>query len=135
MDNIKTEIWKTIQSMNRLWTIESKPDELVKYFHKNMVAVSPSDRLRITGQEACVNAWKAFSQMAKIQSWKELEPKIDLYGEDNFAIVTYYYEITCEICGQSMNLQGRDMLSLIFEDGKWLIIADHFSPYPQQSSS
>jgi ketosteroid isomerase-like protein len=121
--------------MNRLWTIESKPDELVKYFHKNMVAVSPSDRLRITGQEACVNAWKAFSQMAKIQSWKELEPKIDLYGEDNFAIVTYYYEITCEIGGQSMNLQGRDMLSLIFEDGKWLIIADHFSPYPQQSSS
>ena len=44
---IKEEVWATIQALNKLWTVENKADELARYFHKSMVAISATDRLRL----------------------------------------------------------------------------------------
>jgi len=128
---IKKDVWETVQTFNRLWTAENKADELVNYFHKNMVVIAPNNRLRIEGQQACVAGWKAFTQTAKIHYWKELDPKIELFGEGNFAIVTYYFDMSFDMFGQTIKMGGRDMFSLVNEDGKWWVVADQYSPYPQ----
>lgn len=128
---IKEEVWATIQAINRLWTVENNVDGLVNYFHKNMVAIMATNRLRVEGQTACVAGWKSFTQSAKINSWKEVDPKIELFGDDKFAIVTYYFDMSFEVDGQTIKMGGRDMFSLINKNGKWWVVADQFSAYPQ----
>ena len=127
---IKDDVWKTIRTLNRLWTVENKPDELKKYFHKNMVAITASDRNRLEGREACVASWKAFTQAVKIHCWKEIDPVVQLYGDGKLAVVTYYFDMSFDMGGQTIRLGGRDMFSLVYEDGQWWVVADQFSAYP-----
>ncbi len=131
-EQTRAEIWQTVQALNRLWTVENRPGELARYFHKNMVAFTPTDRLRVEGQKACVAGWKAFSDNARIHYWKEIDPRIELFGGGQFTVVTYYYDMSFEMGGQTIELGGRDMFALVKEDGKWLAVADQFSPYPPE---
>jgi len=130
MDKIQKEILELIQEMNRKWTVEKNADELKNYFHKDMVAITATDQKRIEGGEKCVAGWKSFSENTKIHFWKESEPKIQVYGEDKFAIVTYYFDMSFDMGGQTINMKGRDMFSLINENGKWLVVADQYSQFP-----
>jgi hypothetical protein len=34
--------------------------------------------------------------------------------------------------GRTFKLEGRDMFSLVKEDGRWRVVSDQFSPYPQE---
>ena len=129
--SVKDEVWATVQALNRLWTVENKADDLKQYFHERMIAITPTDRLRREGREACVGGWKAFTETATIHYWKELEPKIELFNDDKCAIVTYYFDMSFDIGGQTVKMGGRDMYTLISEGGRWWVIADQFSPYPQ----
>ena len=67
---------------------------------------------------------------AKNHSWKELEPKVQVYGAGKFAVVTYYFDMSFDMGGRTINMKGRDMLSLVNENGKWLVVSDQFSPFP-----
>jgi len=96
-----------------------------------MVAISPTDRLRFQGQVACVAAWKKFCDNVKIHFWKEINPKIDVFDNGSAAIVTYYFEMAFDMGGQRVEMEGMDMFTLINEKGKWWVVADQFSPYPQ----
>jgi hypothetical protein len=126
----KEEVWQTVQAMNRLWAVEGKTEELKEYFHEDMVAITPTDRERREGRDACIAGWKAFVDAAKIHYIKEIDPKIQLYGDGNFAVVTYYYDMSVEMGGQVFNLGGRDMFALVKEGERWMVVADQFSSYP-----
>ena len=125
-------IWATVQAMNRCWTCGdlSELDRLNDYFHDTMVAITPTDKHRLEGRETCVAAWKAFARNANVHYWKESDPKVQVYG--NAAVVTYYYDMSFDMGGRTITTGGRDMFTLIHKDGKWWIVADHFSPYPPQ---
>lgn len=127
---IKKDIWAAVQALNRLWTVEGRADELVNYFHEKMVAITPTDRARLDGGKACIAGWKGFAEAAKIHYWKEIDPKVELFGNGAFAVVTYYFDMSFDMGGQTITMGGRDMMSLINEDGKWWVVADQFSPYP-----
>ncbi len=127
MDKTQEQIWQMIQAMNRTWTVENNADELKNYFHKDMVAITPTDHKRIEGGENCLTGWKKFSENAKIHYWKEIDPKIQVYGDEKFAVVTYYFEMSFDMNGQTIDMKGRDMFSLVNENGKWLVVADQFS--------
>ena len=127
---IKDEVWQTIQALNRLWAVEGKTDELKEYFHEDMVAITPTDKERREGRERCIAGWKSFVDSAKIHYMKEIDPKVQIYGGGKFAVVTYYYEMSVEMGGQTINLGGRDMFVLVKEDDRWQVVADQFSSYP-----
>jgi hypothetical protein len=129
-DKVKAEVWKTVHELNLLWTRHNQPAMLVNYFHRNMVAISPASRQRILGQDACVASWKSFTGSTVIHEWKEIDPLVELFGNNKFAVVTYYYEMSCDMRGQALNLSGRDLFTLVNENGKWWVTSDHFSPYP-----
>lgn len=128
---VKEEVWQTIRALNRAWTVEGKADALTHYFHKDMVAIGATHRERLEGRDACVAAWKAFVDATKIHTWRETDPKVQLYGHGQFAVVTYYWDISYAMGEQTITLGGRDMFVLVNEDGKWWVIADQFSAYPQ----
>ena len=129
-DPTKSEVWAVLRLLNDCWT-KSDATSLSSFFHKDMVAITPTDRERREGREACVAGWVGFAQMAKINRWVESDPQIQLYG--NTAIVTYYFDMEFEMGGQAINMGGRDMFVFVKEDGKWWAVADQFSPYPQNS--
>lgn len=129
MDSVKQEIWETVVALNRLWTVDGKPDELKNYFHEEMVAIVPTARNRVEGRDACVAGWKAFADSAKINYFNATDPDVRIFG-GAFAVVTYYYDMSVDMGGGPVKLEGRDMFSLVKERDKWWVVADQFSPCP-----
>lgn len=130
---LKEEVWTAVLEMNRCWALEGNTDGLDEYFHENMVALTPADTKLLEGRDACIASWKRFVEAVKILEWKEIDPKIEVFNSGKLAVVTYYYEITFERDGKSFKEEGRDMLTLINENGKWWVVSDQFSSYPEGS--
>jgi ketosteroid isomerase-like protein len=126
-DDVRQQIWKTVRELNDCWT-KRDGTELVRYFHPRMVAIVPASRERLVGRDACVAGWVAFAKLAAIRSWKEIDPQIEVF--DNAAVVTYYFDLRFEMNGQTIQMTGRDMFTLVREDDRWWAVADQFSPNP-----
>ena len=126
-ESVKQEVWNTLRELNDSWT-KGDGTGLVNYFHKDMVAITPTKRERLMGRDACVADWMGFAKAAKIHYWKEIDPQITLFG--NTAIVTYYFDMRFDMGGQPTQMGGRDMFVFVQENDKWVAVADQFSPYP-----
>ena len=126
----KEAVWETIQTLNRLWTREGRPAELAFHFHSRMVAVVPQERARKVGQAACVEGWSSFCRQAEVHSWTESEPLIELFNDGHCAVVSYYFEIDFTINGQRIRQKGRDLFTLIYEEGRYQVVSDQYSPCP-----
>src|SRR5204863_3125752 len=88
------QVWLTLRALNDSWT-KGNVEKLKQYFHENMVAITPTDRDRLKGREACFNAWNKFAQSTRVLEWKEIDPLVQLYGDA--AVVTYNFEVTYEL--------------------------------------
>lgn len=126
-DPIQQEVWARLRALNDAWT-QSNPEKLTDYFHPEMIAITPVDRLRREGAAACIAGWQGFADSTRIHSWREIDPMIRVF--DNSAVVSYYYEIRFEIGGQIVEQGGRDLFFFVHEDGCWWAVADAFSGYP-----
>ncbi|MBF0170450.1 MAG: nuclear transport factor 2 family protein [Nitrospinae bacterium] len=126
-DPVRQEVWETIRALNDAWT-RGNPDDLSLYFHPRMVAITATDQERLTGGAACIAGWKGFCDAATIHHWEEREPTIEIFGDA--AVVTYYYDMSFTMGGRTIALAGRDMFTLVREGGRWLAVADQFSPFP-----
>lgn len=116
MSDNEKEVWLVVQEMNKTWTT-GNTEALKDFFHRDMVAITATDRLRLEGRDAWIASWKAFSDAAKIHYWKELDPKIQLYG--NSAVITYYFDMSFDMGGKTITMGGRDLFVMVKEDGKW----------------
>ena len=126
-DPVKDEIWATVRAMNDAWT-KGNPADLSNFFHRDMVAITATDRMRREGGAACIAGWKGFADAARIHRWEEIDPLIHVFG--NSAVVAYYFDMSFDMGGQRIDLGGRDMFFFVKEDGKWWAVADQFSAYP-----
>jgi len=124
------EVWAFVQEMNRVWTVEGTPERLVDYFAPEMVAVTPTDRLRREGRDACVAGWTEFVRTAKILRWIEKNPLVLMLAEGHSAVVACDFEIDFKTGGHLVKMSGRDLMTLDKRDGRWWLVADHFSPTP-----
>lgn len=123
----KREVWAAVRAMNDAWT-GGHPEALSGFFHRDMVAVTPTDRHRLDGGAACIAAWKAFCDATRILRWEEIDPVIHVYGDA--AVVAYDFAISYEQNGRTIDLGGRNLFFLVRENGRWWAVADQFSPYP-----
>lgn len=126
-DSVKQEIWGTVRAMNDAWT-KGNPCDLAQFFHRDMVAITATDRNRLDGGAACIAGWKGFASAARIHRWEEIDPVIHVYG--NSAVVAYNFDISFDMGGQTISMGGRDMFFFGKENGRWWAVADQFSPYP-----
>lgn len=134
-DMVRTDcesgVLETVAALNRAWTVDRAPERLAEFFHPRMVAISPSPRERIEGGRACVEGWSAFARSCRVTAWRTQGEKVELFDGGDFTVVTYYYEMSWETDkGETVETSGRDMLVLVREQGRRLVVADHFSPYP-----
>ena len=129
--DVKDEVWTFIQKINQVWGTEKNPDALADFFHEEIVFIGPTPRERIEGRNALIESYWDFVNSANIIHVKEFKPLIQIYGDNSFAIVTYYYEVLVESEGQEVKVDGRDMYSLIKEKGRWWAVANQFSSFPK----
>lgn len=127
MTDTEAEVWRTVEAMNLAWT-SGRVDDLAAFFHPEIAAVTPTDRDRLDGRDACVAAWRRFTEAATIRAWRAKEPRVRVFGDA--AVVAYGYELECEIGGRPAELAGRDLFFMVRLGGRWLAVADAFSPYP-----
>ena len=127
---LRDEVWRTVKAMNRAWTVNRDPARLRDFFHRDMIAVTATDRHRLDGREACVASWSRFVDAARVTRWAEVDPNVQIYCGGSAAVVSYDFVIAFEIAGRVVELGGRDTFTLVREDGRWWIVMDHFSPYP-----
>lgn len=128
-DPTQQEIWTTVRALNDAWT-QGHAERLADYFHPKMVAITPVDRFRREGADACLAGWKGFADAARIHAWQETDPLIEVYGDA--AVVAYYYDIDFEMNGQRLHQGGRDMFFMVRENGRWWAVADQFSSWPAE---
>ena len=126
-DPVQQEIWRTVRAMNDAWT-QGNPDGLAQYFHRDMVAICATERLRLEDGAACIAGWKGFAEAATIHSWEERDPLIRVYGDA--AVVAYYFDMSFDMDGRTIEMSGRDMFFFVKEDGRWQAVADQYSAYP-----
>lgn len=126
-DPVQREVWATIRALNDAWT-KGNPDDLANYFHRNMVAITSTDRLRRESGVDCIAGWKAFADATTIYHWQEVDPVIHVYGDA--AVVAYYFDISFDMNGQTIHSDGRDMFFMVKEEGRWWVVADQFSSFP-----
>lgn len=132
MNQLEHEVWQFVSEMNRAWAVDKNTEVLKDYFHQNMVAITSTDHYRIEGKDACLAAWKTFVDTTQVHYFKEIDPSVQIYADGAAAVVTYYFDLSFEMGGQTITSSGRDMFVLVKEDGKWWIVADQFSPYPAE---
>ena len=129
-ENVTDEIVKTVRSMNRCWTEGFRKEQFRQFIHPDAVAIGPSVPGRLEGKEAYTAAWKNFTENAAIHEWTEYDHHVNLSCRNTCAVVTYLFSITFTMDGQNQVMKGRDMMVLIKTGGRWLIVADQFSPEP-----
>jgi ketosteroid isomerase-like protein len=137
MDDIsrKREIETIVREMNRCWTSGWHEEQFRQYIHPDAVAIVPTTRGRLEGQDAYVAGWRGFAEAAVIHEWKETDHKVQIYAGGKCAVVTYFFSITFTLGTEKQTMQGRDMFFLVKEGRKWLVTADQFSPEPLQAGS
>lgn len=128
MNAVEQEAWDTVRAMNRAWT-SGDVESLRRWFHRDMVAVTPMDRSRLVGAEACIASWTRFVKAAKVEEWAERELRVTLFG-GNAAVVSYDYDVSYVAAGTRHRQGGRDLFFLVLADGRWQIVGNAFSPVP-----
>jgi len=124
---LENEALAFVKALNETWT-KGEAHRLGDYFHPDMVAITATDRDILHGRDVCSAAWRKFAEATTIHYWKELETKVRIFG--NTAIVTYYFDMSFDMRGRTIQLGGRDMYVLVKEDGRWWAVADQFSGFP-----
>lgn len=125
-----SEVWATVVALNKLWTVDGRPERLVDYFAPEMVAITPTDPQRREGRAACVAGWTEFVHATTIHRWVESNPRVIMMAGEQAAVVAYDYEIDFTMGGRRIQLRGRDLMTLEKRQGRWWLLADHFSSAP-----
>lgn len=130
-NTVERDVWATVQALNRIWAIDGHPECLVDYFAPEMVAITPTDSQRREGQSACIAGWTQFVRTTTIHRWVEKNPLVLVLARGRAAIVAYDFEIDFEAGDRFVQMIGRDLMTLEYRDGRWWLVADHFSPAPR----
>jgi hypothetical protein len=113
------EVWRFIQDFNRTWT-EGDPKDLRSLFDPNMVIIHPGFGGRTVGRDAAVASYVDFCLHAKVLSFSERDPDIDV--NENVAIVSYTFDIGYELNGARHHEQGRDLFVLRRDNKRWRVL-------------
>jgi predicted ester cyclase/predicted enzyme related to lactoylglutathione lyase len=128
----ESEVWEAVRELNRTWT-GGNVEDLARHLHPEVVAVTPADPDPLHGREAVMAAWRRFSDATTIRGWRELDPRVRVFGDA--AVVSYRYELDGRIGERDVTLSGRDLFFMVREGGRWVAAGDQFSPYPRATEA
>jgi hypothetical protein len=115
----ENEILSIIKNINKAW-LQGNIEDLRKYFHQEIIMISPDFRNRMSGIETILESYKDFFSRSIIHSFAESDFHIHIF--DNTAAADYYYHIVYEINGKKYGGTGREIWTLSKIKNKWLAV-------------
>lgn len=125
-EQAKLDAWNTVQAINRHWAITEDMDSLALYIHDDMTLISPGSIL--VGKDAIIDSYRKYAEYAETVGVEDSESLVQLYNDNQTAVVTYKNHLTIKKPDGGMeSFISRDMYSLVFDKGRWLAVAQHYS--------
>ena len=128
IDLAAKQVWETMKAHNKAWAVLEDINDQLKYVHDDVVFIKPPFKEILKGKEKYKEDYEKWIQHAKVNYFHEVNPVIKIYGNGNFAIVTYNINMSFTYDDEVVNdWKGVDMMTLVKENGKWLITSDMFT--------
>ena len=129
-ENVRQDAWNTVKSINRHWAITENMDSLSLFLHDDMVIFAPGGKERLRGKNDIIKSYEDYARYAETVSLSETEPVIQLYNGNKTAVVTYFADLMIKTPDEKIqSFFCKDMYMLIFENGQWQAVAQHYSFY------
>ena len=120
-----TEIKEILKSVNASW-LSGKLDNLNKYFHENMIIVSPNIKILASGKENCIQSYIDFLNRATIIDYSDRDPEVHVFG--NTGIAFYAYHIFWKIDEKTFRENGEELYVFNRNNDKWSIVMRKLMP-------
>jgi general stress protein 26/ketosteroid isomerase-like protein len=119
-DSIENEIVAVIQSINRTCVKGAGFDELADSLADDFTTYPPGFSRCAKGKQVNLQMYKDFCSQANIKKMDESDWHVDIFGDT--AVVNYRYESQWEFNGTRFDENGREVVVLKNNQGRWQIV-------------
>ena len=102
-----------------------KIDLLLAHFHPRVVGFSSTKQERIAGRAAMRKTFDYYRKASPHMKYHIAQPEIHIFGE--VAVATFYWRVDLGTGRPRHSIQGRGSHVFARQDGRWLIVHEHFS--------
>ncbi len=103
-------------------------DVVAPLIHPDCVAVFTEDTFK--GKAAVEGAFRKTFALIKDETYS-IDNLHWVLQRDDVAVVTYHFHWSGVIHGQSASGGGRGTATLVYADGRWLLLSEHLGPNPR----
>lgn len=108
-----------IKKINACW-LSGNPEDLAKYFHENIIIVSPDLQIMGEGKDNCIKSYLDFLASSNILSYSENVVEVNDY--ENTAAVFLSFSISWEIGGERNEEEGKELYIFSRENDDWKLV-------------
>jgi uncharacterized protein (TIGR02246 family) len=118
-DAAAREVAEAMERINRAW-MDGHPQDLVQYFHPDVVAIAPGFVGRVRGRDAFAKSFSDFLAAAVVGEFSRGEYEVDVMGRA--ALVTVTFTMTYSLGEKTYASTGRDVWGFSHDDAEWLAV-------------
>ncbi len=100
-------------------------ESVLSHFHPRVSGFSSTQQERVSGLGAMKKTFNYYRQASSHMKYQIAEPKVQLFGDT--AIATFYWTVELGKGRPRHLIKGRGSHVLTNQNGKWLIVHEHFS--------
>jgi ketosteroid isomerase-like protein len=98
---------------------------VLSHFHPRVIGFSSTQQERVSGLGGVKKTFNYYRQASTHMKYQIAEPKVQLFGDT--AIATFHWTVELGKGRPRHVIKGRGSHVLTHQDGKWLIVHEHFS--------
>jgi ketosteroid isomerase-like protein len=98
---------------------------VLAHFHPHVIGFSSTQQERVSGLGGMKKTFNYYHQASTQMKYRIAEPKVQLFGDT--AIATFHWTVELGAGRPRHVIKGRGSHVLTHQDGKWLIVHEHFS--------
>ena len=131
---VAKEVWEVVKSHNKAWSKLEDINTQMKYVQEDVVFIKPPFKEIFVGKEKYKADYEGWMLHAKVDYFHGINPVIKVYGNGNFALVSYNIEMAFTYDDAVVNdWKGIDFMTLVKEKGRWLITSDMYARETKQT--
>ena len=100
-------------------------ESVLAHFHPHVIGFSSTQQERVSGLGGMKKTFNYYHQASTHMKYRIAEPKVQLFGDT--AIATFHWTVELGTGRPRHLIKGRGSHVLTHQDGKWLIVHEHFS--------
>jgi ketosteroid isomerase-like protein len=100
-------------------------ESVLSHFHPGVVGFSSTQQERVSGLGAMKKTFNYYRQASTHMKYQIAGPKVQLFGDT--AITTFHWTVELGKGHPPHVIKGRGSHVLTRQDGRWLIVHEHFS--------